>query len=71
MRSLLLIALLVALPSVAGAFTSLEIARQVYQSITFGEIYIDLTKRKVMALTIQEYWADFDKKLPRLSPEEL
>ena len=69
MRSLLLIALLVASPSVAGAFTSLDIARRVL--IAFSAIYIDSAQRKVMALAAQEYWADFDTKLPRLSPDEL
>ena len=71
MKVCLLIALLVASPSVAAAFTSLDIARRVNSSVTFGEIYVDASQRKTMALAAEEYWADFDKKLPRLSPAEL
>lgn len=70
MKAWLLVTLLVVSPGTASAFTSLEIARRVYSSVTFGEIYIDAAQRKVMALAVQEYWADFDKKLPRLSPAE-
>jgi len=69
MKAWLLVALLVVSPGAASAFTSLDIARRVLPS--FGEIYIDASKRKAMALAVQEYWADFDAKLPRLSPAEL
>jgi len=71
MKALLLVALLVVSPGVAGAFTGLEIARKVFLSVPFDEFYIDASRRKFMALAVQEYWADFDKKLPRLSPDEL
>jgi hypothetical protein len=68
MKAWLLVALLVIPPSAASAFTSLDIARRVIP--TFSEIYIDASSRKSMALVVQEYWADFDRKLPRLSPAE-
>ena len=70
MKAWLLVALLGVSPSAAAAFTSLDIARRVYSSFTFGEIYIGASQRKTMALAAEEYWADFDKKLPRLSPKE-
>jgi hypothetical protein len=70
MKAWLLVTLLVVSSGAASAFTSVDIAGRVYSSVTFGEIYIDAAQRKVMALAIQEYWADFDKKLPRLSPAE-
>ena len=70
MKPFLLVALLMLAPNLASAFTSLEFARQVYSSVRFSEIYIDADQRKVMALAVREYWADLDKKLPRLSPAE-
>lgn len=71
MKAWLLVALLVSLPGNAGAFSRIELASRVYSSVTLGEIYLDAARRKTMALAIQEYWADFDSKLPRLSPDEL
>ena len=71
MKTCLLVALLMLSPNLASAFTSVEIAGRVYSSSPPSEIYIDADQRKVMALAIKEYWADFNKKLPRLSPDEL
>jgi hypothetical protein len=59
------------MPSFAFAFTGLEIAGRVYSIVTFGEIYINAAQRTVMALDVQEYWTDFDNKLPCLSPAEI
>jgi hypothetical protein len=55
----------------ASAYTSLDAARRAYQAVPFSTFYASREQRVVMAEALRDYWADFDNRLPRLSPKEL
>jgi hypothetical protein len=57
--------------ALAENMSSKEALQSILPTIPHDVEYPDLGQRKSFALAIEVYWVDFDRRIPRLSPNEI